>query len=262
MKRFRLIYTVVCTLLIVGLTGTFTACDLSFFPPGDDDQEEEDASGDGQDDGEETEGEIEQYIHNLGVEFAPYDSVSGRAGAFVFSDRIEKPILEFGENTIEKAGVVSAKNNPTFEYHLHPEAEIFALTGGVVDRLQLQEETGDYALRTRLPGSDLEVIYDHITNPRFALDDTVRTGDIIGNPGHWEPGRVGRTEIQVSTGDDDENDFLSHCPFDVFDPDSLEVYTARVSRLIEDWECFKNDTTVYDEESFVYPCCVNLSIVP
>ena len=258
MKRFQKLFLMIGLILITVFSITFTACDLDFFSPGDDEQEE----GSSEDEDEDEDEIVEQYLHNLGVEFAPYDSATGRAGAFVFNNRIEKPIWEFGQNTIEKPDVISAKDNPTFEYHLHPDADIFALTDGVVDRYILLEETGDYAIRTRWPGSNLEVIYDHVTNPRFELGDTVRQGDIIGDPGYWDPGYVGRTEIQVSTGNDDEDDFLSHCPFDLFDPDSLQAYTDRVSRLIREWESFKEDTTIYNEGSFIYPCCVNLNLVP
>ncbi|MDZ7797720.1 MAG: hypothetical protein U5N56_12070 [Candidatus Marinimicrobia bacterium] len=260
-KRPQTLFMMICLLFVALFTVTFMACDPGFFPPGDDEQEEGTSEDEEENDGDEEE-VVEQYIHNLGVEFAPYDSSTGRAGAFVFSNRIEKPILEFGQNTIGKSGRISAKDNPAFEYHLHPDAEIFAVADGVVDRFLFLDETGDHMLRTRWPGSNLEIIYDHVTNPQFELGDTIMRGDFIGNPGCWDPGYVGRTEIQISTGNDDEDNFLSHCPFDVFDPDSLEVYTARVSRLIEEWENFKEDTTIYDEENFVYPCCVNLSLVP
>ena len=54
---------------------------------------------------------------------------------------------------------------------------------------------------------------------------------------------------------------LSYCPFTFFDPNLADEYQQQVSRFMEDWETFKDDPTVYDEENHVCPGCRYESMV-
>jgi hypothetical protein len=54
---------------------------------------------------------------------------------------------------------------------------------------------------------------------------------------------------------------LSYCPFEFFDPDLIDEYQQQIAQLMADWESFKGDTEIYDEENHVCPGCRYESMV-
>jgi len=188
-------------------------------------------------------------ISGLGVNFGPWDRSSNRAGDFIFNEREQKVFLVFGEPVGSGGG--GTKELPTFEYRIDRNALVTAVAPGRIVRFAYQEETQDYEILARSPvNPNWDVGYDHIANIRVSLGDTIFAGTVLGNPGPWYD--QGRFEIMINnnaTG-------LSYCPFAVFDPDSAEAFQARVLRHMKDWEEFKNDPAIYDEENQVLPGCI------
>ena len=194
-------------------------------------------------------------ISNLGVTLGSWDRASNTAGDFVFLERERKVFLEFG--AIVSDGEGGTKELPTFEYKIRPEAVVFAIAEGTVTRFGFQEDTEDYEFAVQSDRDPaFEVGYDHVLNPTVSPGDRVEAGDILGNPGTWSE-QLGRFEIMINNSETG----LSYCPFTLFDPNLAQEYQQQVSRFMADWETFKGDPTVYDEESHVCPGCRYESMV-
>jgi hypothetical protein len=163
-------------------------------------------------------------LKNLGVEFAPYNPLTSRAGDFIFDARYEKVFWEYGVTVSDGLGGTKA---------LH------GFITGVHD-----QDGVDYEIwiHTAPKNSAWTLNIDHITNPRVSVGQAVSAGDTVGNPGPWDA-TVGRVEIMLA--EQTENAYWA--PFACFDPDSLDVYQNKVWTIMEEWETFKGDTTLYDE---------------
>ena len=194
-------------------------------------------------------------VHNLGVRFGPWNTQTNRAGDFIFHWSEAKVFLEFG--AVVFTGEGGTKELPTFEYKIRKDAQVFAIAEGLVTRFGYQEDTQDYEFSVQSHENPaFEVGYDHVIDPQVGLDDEVSPGDILGNPGTWSA-NLGRFEIMINNNETG----LSYCPFCFFIPDSLEDYQDKVLQLMRDWEVFKSDTSIYNENEQVLPGCRMLSMV-
>ncbi|OQB94984.1 MAG: Peptidase family M23 [Spirochaetes bacterium ADurb.Bin110] len=189
-------------------------------------------------------------ISGLGVNFAPYDPNTGRAGDFIFtkSPYPYKVFWEFGVQVNSPDGV---KELPTFEYLVDPNANVMAITEGKVVWMQYQEESHDWEIGMYSKHDpEIYIAYDHINSPTIMKGEKVVSGQILGKPGNWDP-PYGRFEIMLNkdvTG-------LSYCPFVFFDPALKMEYEQKVSQLMSDWETYKCDEDIYDEASQFCPGC-------
>ena len=194
-------------------------------------------------------------IHNLGVAFVPYNASTGLAGDFLFVRNRRKVFLEFG--AVISDGQGGTKALPTFEYLLRKDAWITAIADGEVVRFAYQEDTQDYEFGVQsTQNENYDVGYDHVLNPRVGPGDLIHAGDTLGNPGTWDS-QLGRFEIMINNNASG----YSCCPFCVFDPAVSAMYEQQVLDLIRDWEAFKGDQTIYDEESHTrYGCTMDSMI--
>lgn len=194
--------------------------------------------------------EVVPVLKNLAVFFAAYNAATDKAGDFMFEANQNKIFLEFGP------AATGENPLPTFEYYLDPQAQIQSPTEGVVTAVNYQQENNDYSIIIRPEvNSNWFVNIDHVLNVQVAANDIVAVGDILGNPGNWELG-LGRTELMI--GNEETN--LAYCPFEMFDPELSATYQDQVTQLLNDWENFKNDDTLYDQSSMVYPGCYSTSM--
>lgn len=200
------------------------------------------------------------YIVNLGVKIEKYDPQTGKAGDIIFNSKDKKPFLEFGPDVLtDRNG--NLKDNPAFEYHIDPDAEVMAIADGLVVYYKYQEDKDDYEIGVIEPNETFTVFYDHIANPTLkGLGDNVVAGDILGNPGPWNPS-MGRFEIQINTYPRPGGE-LSNCPFMFFHPDLVEDYQKKVINLMQDWESFKGSSSQYLEENHVFPGCISENVIP
>ena len=192
----------------------------------------------------------DNYLHNLMVNFGPYNSQTGRAGSFVFQPNYEKVFLEFGKDVIsDHQG--NLKDNPAFEYLVALDANVISPVDATVVSLTFQDNTQDYEIHLApIDINDMWISIDHVTNPQVAVDDAVTAGQILGNPGTWDI-YAGRVEIQIILTMEGE----SVCPFLFFDPDTRAQYESKVSQLIDDWENYKGNSQIYSEEDFPITGC-------
>jgi hypothetical protein len=192
----------------------------------------------------------DNFLQNLIVEFGPYDSETGHAGAFVFRPNYEKVFLEFGKDVIsDHQG--NLKDNPAFEYLIALDANVISPVNATVTNMIFQESSQDYELHLApIDINDMWISIDHVKNPTVVVDEVVTAGHVLGNPGTWDS-YVGRVEIQIILTMEGE----SVCPFLYFDPDTRALYESKVSQLIEDWETYKADSQIYSEENFPITGC-------
>ncbi len=191
---------------------------------------------------------IPLVISGLGVTITDYDSSTGKAGDFIFVPEEQKVFLEFGAQVSSPDGF---KELPTFEYRIDPNANVMAITDGKVTRMVYQPDTQDYeigAISTQ--NSNYYIGYDHITAPTVGLGDHLVAGQILGKPGTWSAS-LGRFEIMINNS----KNGLSYCPFVYFDTSLKDEYEQKISRLMADWELFKGNQSIYDEENHIYPGC-------
>ncbi|KKR06475.1 MAG: hypothetical protein UT34_C0001G0516 [candidate division WS6 bacterium GW2011_GWF2_39_15] len=190
-------------------------------------------------------------IKNLVVEFARYNSRTGKAGAFVFKSSEDKVFLEFGARVKSSTG--DWKLLPTFEYRTDPNAKVFVAADGIITDLRFQTDTKDYEIMTSPSArSRYAVIYDHVKNVTLKKGDSVKAGQTLGTAGTWAAG-IGRVELMVNEYSDEIDSH--YCPFKFFDPSLIETYKQQVRNMMADWEAFKGKSSIYAESKDIWPGC-------
>ena len=129
-----------------------------------------------------------------------------------------------------------------------------ALAVGVASQIDYQAETDDFSI-ILLPESDSDwmVNIDHVTDVAISVGDAVTAGQLLGAPGTWNE-TYGRVELMVVQGS------IYYCPFDLFDASLKDEYENKVTQLMDDWETFKADDTIYDQAAMVSPGCNSSTI--
>ncbi len=196
--------------------------------------------------------EAKLVLKNLIVEIEPYDKSLGRAGGIIFELGDTLPFATFGEVV---QGPDGAKTLPTFEYHTVPSAEVFAAAEGVVVNVHSNSGWNDYEiLITPDADSYWQVWYDHVQNVSVKKGDHVTAGQGLGTSGIRSQ-TAGRTELMVRYSNWRTGETYTVCPFSVFDPSLSSIYQNKISQLMQDWEDFKGDSTIYSQSSHIYPGC-------
>ena len=188
-------------------------------------------------------------IENLSVTFGKWDRVTNRAGDFYFTHDFQKIFNEFGAQVLDYNGNI--KELPTMDFLIKLDASVFAISEGEVTRIEYQEGSKDYEFSIQSLNDPLfTVIYDHLVNLKITVGNQVQPGDTLGNPRPLNA-EIGMLEIMINNSDTKR----SYCPFNFFNEEKLEQYQQKVYQLIKDWEDFKGDTTIYDEENHFIPGC-------
>ena len=192
------------------------------------------------------------FLKNLMVDFAPYDSQNDHAGAFYFRPNYEKVFLEFGQDVLEDHQG-QPKDNAAFEYLVDKNADVVSPVNATVASVTYQDGSGDWEIHlVPVDINDVWLSIDHIIDPTVAADDQVTAGQILGKPGTWDF-YVGRVEIQIIL----TREGKSVCPFLFFDPATKSEYESKVNQLIDDWETYKGNSQIYSEEDFQFTGCRN-----
>jgi hypothetical protein len=126
--------------------------------------------------------------------------------------------------------------NPNFEFaSLKPDTKIVAALDGVVVFIKEQSGTDDSEVFLQtFDGSDWMVGYDHLTNLGVKKGDTVKAGDVLGEPvlqGNGLP----RFELQINKRLADGSE-LSYCPSDLIDPLLKDALLGDLTIMMQQWE--------------------------
>jgi len=196
---------------------------------------------------------IPPVLKNLIVAFGAYDAATGKAGDFVFLASQSKVFDEFGVVVPNEGG--NPVTLPTFEYKVDPNAQVVSPIDGIVTQVDYQEDQDDFSL-ILLPDADSNwfVNIDHVRNVMVSVGDTVTAGQQVGTSGTWTD-ELGRVELMVV-----QDNTTYYCPFDVFDTALKAEYEEKVTLLMNEWEDFKGDTTIYDQGAMVAPGCITSTL--
>lgn len=191
------------------------------------------------------ENEEEFMIYSLGVAFGPYNPDLGMAGDFMFCEELEQVFVPFG---IESNGKYQTL---CFEYFVSRHAVIRSITHSRVTDIHHQLPTKDYKIKTSA-AEGFTVIYNHITNHSLQEGDTLFPDDFVGNPGPWAH-YCYHTKIQIMLLAPEN--YMAACPFLYLVPEKKVFYKNKINQLMTDWEQFKSDTTIFSQDSLLYPGC-------
>lgn len=220
-KKFKIIL-IVGILIIAGIAGTITILTYASKP----------------------------VLSNLIIEFGKFDANTNTSGDFYFHDYDDKIFLEFGAEVDDGEG--GSKILPTFEYRVKDDADVISPCDGWVTHLEFQDDSDDYELYIKTNALSLySVSIDHITDLSVSVGQFVRAGDLLGKPGTWHQEGVGRVELDIFSGSG-----THHAPFAFFDSALKDDYEDEVWDFMEDWEDFKGDDSLYNEDDMLYAGCL------
>ena len=194
------------------------------------------------------------YLENLGISFGPWNPETNFAGDFYFVPEQIKLFSEFGAEVLAHDG--SLKRLPHFTYYARLDAPVLAASALEVYEILFQENGADYEVFTRSVNNPFyEVLYDHLVDLQVTKGEHVSAGDTLGYPRAITPA-YGFFEFMINN----TKTHYSYCPFCCFNPVTRSTYEQQVIELMQDWETFKMDTSIYDEAAHVSPGCLLDSI--
>lgn len=200
-------------------------------------------------------------IKSLGIELAPYDPQTGKAGDILFT----KKKLTFNRLFIEYGFVIPASSAGPEKKNLQPTfivplgTPVRSLVDGTVTSISTVW-SGDYTIHVTNPGSDFIFETEHVINPLVNVGDTVVAGQIIAEVSDYDtrnyPG-MGIVEIGILTSQNGQPTHL--CPFLYLHP-SIEAQThANILALYDAWNSYKH-ADVYTKSDPVPGCLIVESI--
>lgn len=194
-------------------------------------------------------------VKNLGIAFGKYDEQTGRAGSFIFDKEslvsnspVNKIMIEFGATE-------EGKQFPEIVYsQVDADTDILAITDGKIFQIEEQPETNDSTL-TVMFNDNWVIHYDHITNIQGNIGDTITAGQVLGKVSLNKDGITGYTEIMIKEGDG-RGPATAHCITKFFDTSAAQYYGSQLVDLMNDWETYMEDQTIYNQESQTSIGCV------
>jgi hypothetical protein len=200
-------------------------------------------------------------LENLGITFGNYSEETSRAGSFLFTkhEDLEKIFVEFGENTYWFFGNYYF-DSIGFEFLVDKNTNIYAPCDGVINDVRYRQELQTYEL-TIVSEAETPwfVNLGFIVNLTVSEGDEVEAGDIIAKPWDFYEG-LGRYGLWIGYINREDNSETFYAPFKLFDLELRQEYEAKLWQLMKDWEDFKHNWTLYNQESMVYAGCLNETI--
>jgi hypothetical protein len=171
----------------------------------------------------------ELVLQNLGVDL---DNVLITRDALrEYSTHGLKGFYPFGDKL---GGTDDTRLNPNFEFSsLKPDTKIVSAIDGIVTFIREQTDTNDKEVFIQTKENSIWMIgYDHLNNVTVSKGDTVKAGDIIGEPAKQNNGFT-RFEIQINK----EDGGTTHvCPSTLLAPSVKDSILAGLKTMQESWE--------------------------
>lgn len=142
----------------------------------------------------------------------------GLKGFYVFGDKLS-----------------GGRTNPNFEFaSLKEGTKVVAAIDGIVGFVKQQSETGDYEVFLQPKENSAWTIgYDHLTNVSVKQGDTVKAGDVLGEPAMQNNGLT-RFEIQMNK--DENGSTTHHCPSTLLAASVKDKLLANLVTMQQNWE--------------------------
>lgn len=186
-------------------------------------------------------------LFNMGVDIAPYDAGTGRAGAFVLDTGLGSIFSEFGAEI------------PSFgwAYVLSTGSDVVSPLAGKVTSLDFDDSDQTYTIRIR-PKTDSvwSVIVSHVALPVVADDDAISAGDALGIAGPGAP--LGYSQLSLRVDDTDKD--KAWCPLALFEPSALLTVSSNLSGVLAQFETLDGNPGIYDEAAWFLPGCTSETV--
>lgn len=166
----------------------------------------------------------------------PVDMVFDPADSSCGDIKFESPVLiPFGAPILPENRPL-----PAIEYFTIPGAPVRAVTTGIVDTIvESATVPGEYTIViTSLPGTEYQVIYQHVITIDVLAGTRVAPGDTLGEAGVWSDG-MRYTALQVTLGE--AGNLRSYCPLSFGD----SAFVERHDRLLQEY-ARRGFTPAYD----------------
>lgn len=200
-----------------------------------------------------SETEPDLKLHNFGL--ASLDDVlitkdalreysEGHKGFYVFGDKLPD----------------GKRQNPNFEMaSLKEGTQVVASIDGVVAFIKEQTETSDYEVFLQPKENSIWTIgYDHLINLKVKKGDTVKVGDVLGNPQRENNGAL-RFEIQINKGQNDQTKHI--CPTTLLADNVKDKVQTELKTMLDSWET-KTGYELYDIDAQKPIGCIKTILTP
>lgn len=190
-------------------------------------------------------------IEHIGIEIAPFDSVTERAGDISF--RGGETFIPFGK-LLE--GTNGWKLTPELTFFVVEGTPVRAPISGVVSQIDVLY-SDDYLIILRQAGTAWEVGVEHVVDPLVKVGDAVQAGQVIATatPEETPFGIVAFTELALWLPADSDDKMIKMCPYLAFSDDLKQKFSAEVYELASSWEAHWGQD-VFDESAWSQPGCL------
>lgn len=203
--------------------------------------------------GEVADGQPPVLIQNIGIDFDDFEFTREEISfnRLFFDYGFPIPANDLGD----------ARRNPQPTFILPLGTEVTSLIDGVVvDVPKLY--SGDFSVMVA-PDKNSNWVYEteHVINVRVAKGDRVRAGQVVAEVSDFDArnyGGLGLVEIGILKGGNPPEHL---CPFQYLDKSIKDEVETQILRHYKDWELFKGDITIFDEEALVSPGCLTLEAI-
>lgn len=175
-----------------------------------------------------TEAEEDISLQNLGL--ASFDSIDITTNAVrEYASNGLKGFYVFGDS------LPGGRLNPNFEYaSLKPGTKVISAIDGVVGFIKVQQDSGDSEVFIQpKEGSAWTIGYDHLTNVTVKQGQSVKAGEVLGEPAVQNNGLL-RFEIQINK--DQDGATTHYCPSILLNSSVKENWLAQLSSMQDSWE--------------------------
>lgn len=188
-------------------------------------------------------------IGSLPVNIDTYDPATQTAGDvdFTFSElgSTEKIFLEFNGLLIDGGTGPEGTRLPHYTFNLPEGTAVYAMGDGTVQNVSENTNHPDMEITVTADGtSNYFYTYDHVLGVLVDEGESVTAGQQIGEASET------KFEADISLNFD-----TAYCPNDFFDSSLAATLEGKLTQLMSDWESFKEDTSIYDEEAMYQPGC-------
>ncbi|MBS57950.1 MAG: hypothetical protein CL735_04235 [Chloroflexi bacterium] len=219
-------------------------------------------------------------IANLG----PWDTNDSSFGDLKYNQQFSKTVFDdFG--MLHNKGQADQYDNPTFEFRAPADTILLAPVSGVVDMLNWQpsesytQDDWDLVIKPS-QGSMWGINIDHLVSidcdrtgstpvvcdsplrvdgSIISKGSLIEAGQVLGYIGNWsdydKTGINGRTELTVMKYFDDYSGVTNYCPTMYLDETIEQYFKSAVQELMDSYETWIGDSSIYNQEDMVAPGC-------
>ncbi len=197
-------------------------------------------------------------LKSIGFELGTYDPATNRAGDLEFTkQKLQFNRLFMGYGFVipaEQTSGGSDKANPQPTFIVPLGTKVRSLVDGVVTNVS-DLYSGDVSV---MVASDTKSQWmyetEHVVNPVVKVGDRVTAGQVVAEAANFNnnaPAEFGVFEIGILKGGNPPEHV---CPFAYLDPSIKADVQAKVLHFYKDWEAYKGDANLYDENESPVGC--------